>query len=79
MNFGNFGTFLTALGHPMANVRIQVPPNSGSQFLNYKHTFYIVLLALVDVQYKFIIIDIGSFGESSDRGIITHSELGEYL
>lgn len=39
--------------------------NSGSNF-NYKKTFLMVLLALVDANYKFIVVDIGSYGKNSD-------------
>jgi hypothetical protein len=55
------------------HVRIQTPPNSCSQFFTYKRTFSVVLLALVEAQYKFIIVDIGSFGKHSDGGIFAHS------
>lgn len=38
-----------------------------------------VLLALVDANYKFILIDIGSYDKNSDRGIFSHSKMGEAL
>lgn len=55
------------------------PPNSGSNFFNYKRTFSVVLLALVDAQYKFIAVDIGSYGKNSDGGIFATSKLGKAL
>jgi hypothetical protein len=61
------------------HVKVQAPPNSGSKFFNYKHSFSAVLLALVDVRYKFTVVDIGSYGRSSDGGIFAHSKLGKYL
>ncbi|KAJ8890739.1 hypothetical protein PR048_010248 [Dryococelus australis] len=33
------------------HVRIANPSNAGSQYFNYKHFFYIILLGLVDADY----------------------------
>jgi hypothetical protein len=35
------------------HTEIQAPRSSGSLFFNYKNTFSVVLLALVDANYKF--------------------------
>ncbi|XP_030747047.1 protein ALP1-like [Sitophilus oryzae] len=61
------------------HVLIQCPPNSGSQYFNYKRTFSIVLLALVDHNYNFIFIDIGSYGSISDGSIFAKSSLHQAL
>jgi len=61
------------------HVTIQAPPNSGSNFFNYKKTFSVVLLALVDAQYNFIAVDVGAYGKNSDGGILAHSNLGKSL
>jgi hypothetical protein len=61
------------------HVKVLASPNSVSKFLNYKHSFSIVLLALVDVRYKFTVVDIGSYGRNSDGGIFAYSKLGKYL
>jgi hypothetical protein len=61
------------------HVKILASPNSVSKFLNCKHSFSVVLLALVDGRYKFTVVDTGSYGRNSDGGIFAHSKLGEYL
>ena len=61
------------------HVIIKSPSNSGSLYYNYKSTFSIVLMALVDAHYKFIYVDIGAYGKQSDAGIFAHSKLGTAL
>lgn len=56
------------------HIRIRKPPKSGSRFFNYKKFFSIVLQAVVDVNYRFMFIDVGSAGGQSDGGIFTVSE-----
>jgi hypothetical protein len=60
------------------HTEIQAPHNSGSFFFNYQKTFSVFLLSLVDVNYKFIIIDVGGYDQSSD-GLVTRSILGKSL
>lgn len=61
------------------HVEIQAPPNSGSNFFNYKKYYSTVLLGLVDSEYKFIAIDSGAYGKESDSSIFVESELGKRL
>lgn len=58
---------------------IFAPPNSGSQFYNYKRTFSFVLMALVDENYKFTAIVVGSYGRNSDGGIFASSNFEKSL
>lgn len=44
-----------------------------------KKTFSVVLLALVDANYKFIAVDVGAYGKASDGGIFSKSKLGKAL
>ena len=55
---------------------IQSPPNSGSLYYNSKGYFSLVLMALVDHQYKFTYIDVGEYGSNSDSNVFRNSNLG---
>lgn len=61
------------------HVTIQAPPNTGSMFFNYKKTFSIILLALVDAHCNFIAVYVGAYGKSSDGGVFANSSLGKAL
>lgn len=58
---------------------LNTPPNSGSQYFNYKNQFSIVLLGICDADYKFIYFNVGAYGSESDGGIFKDSELGQKL
>lgn len=61
------------------HIRIVAPKNSGSMYHNYKGYFSIVLLALVDSDYKILWADLGACGSSSDSQIYNASELKERI
>lgn len=61
------------------HVAIQAPPNSRLLFFNYKKTFLIILLVLVDAPCNFIVVDIGTYGKNSDGRIFTNSNFGTRL
>lgn len=61
------------------HVRVRSPSNTGSLFYNYKDYFSIVLLAIVDANYKFIAVDVGSFGREGDSGIFLKSNMGKKI
>ena len=53
------------------------PAKSGSLFYNYKGSFSVNLMALVDPDYKFIHIDIGNYGSNTDGQVFKKSEFGK--
>ncbi len=59
------------------HIVIQKPPKSRSYFFNYKHTFSINLMAIVDAAYKFISIEVGSVGCNNDSTVFTKSGFGK--
>ena len=57
------------------HIRVKKPPQSGSSYHNYKKYFSLLMLALVDAEYKFLWYDIGTPGSCSDAQIWNGSEL----
>lgn len=58
------------------HIAMKAPNNSGTTYFNYKKTFSINLMAIADASYKFITVDIGQMGSSSDGGVWDHSNFG---
>ena len=57
------------------HVALKKPKNSGALYHNYKGFFSIVMLALVDGQYKFRWVDVGTAGSCSDAQIFNAGHL----
>ncbi|KAK7160675.1 hypothetical protein R3I93_008363 [Phoxinus phoxinus] len=57
------------------HISIQPPGHSGSTFRNYKGHFSVVLMAVVDANYKFVYVNVGAQGRLSDGGLFAHSDL----
>lgn len=53
--------------------------NSGSDYINYKGTFSIVLMALCDADYNITYANIGCQGRISDGGVFSNCSLSEKL
>nr|CAI5838217.1 unnamed protein product [Callosobruchus analis] len=58
---------------------IQAPIKSGSNFFNYKSTFSIVLMTVVDANYNFIFADVCCQGRISDGGVFRNTIFNQKL
>jgi len=59
------------------HTEIQALNNRGSLFFNYNKTFSVVLLALVEANYKFTLIYFGRYGKSSDGRTFCKIDFGK--
>ncbi|GLH11498.1 Putative nuclease harbi1-like protein [Gryllus bimaculatus] len=57
------------------HIDMQAPSNSGSFYFKYKHTHRIVLMALVDANYRVIYADLGAKGRISDGECSLHEQI----
>ncbi|XP_041437218.1 protein ALP1-like [Xenopus laevis] len=70
----NFPNCLGALGGK--HIRVTMSFKNGSKYFNYKKYFSVVLLATVDANYCFTIIDVGSYGSTGDASAFRNSAMG---
>ena len=61
------------------HICIVCPTDSGAMFFSYKKYFSVVLQGLVDENYKFITVDMGSFGKQSDGGMFLASDFFSFI
>lgn len=57
------------------HVAIKNPSHAGSLYHNYKGFFSIIMMALVDADYKFLWVNVGTPGSNSDAGVFLQSTL----
>lgn len=61
------------------HIRCRKPKNSGSLFHNYKGFCSVVLMAVVDANLRFIVINVGAYGKEGDSTVFRDSPLGKKL
>ena len=75
-NLETHGMYHNAVGaQDGKHIAMEKPKNSGNEYFTYKGYFSVVLLALVDAEYKFVWVNVGSSGSSSDAQIFNRSRL----
>lgn len=57
---------------------LKCPARNGSTLYNYKHQFS-VILAVVDADYNFVYIDVGTNGRANDSGVFGRSVISHML
>lgn len=61
------------------HIAIVPPPDSGSFYYNYKGFNSVVLLAIANANYEFVMCDVGTNGRISDGGVLDNTRFGELL
>ncbi|XP_062567550.1 putative nuclease HARBI1 [Saccostrea cucullata] len=61
------------------HIAIKCPRNGGSLYYNYKGFHLLILMGLVDADYKFIWVDVGANGSASDATVFNNSELKDVV
>ena len=61
------------------HIVIRCPSKSGSEFYNYSKDYSVILLAIVDANYKFMYIVVGTNGRVNDALVFSKSTFNEVL
>ncbi|KAF0711608.1 protein ALP1-like, partial [Aphis craccivora] len=61
------------------HIRCKYPNDSGSLYFNYKKYVSIVLMAVVDANLNFVVIDVGSYGREEDSNVFKECAFGKQL
>ncbi|XP_013133854.1 PREDICTED: putative nuclease HARBI1 [Papilio polytes] len=63
------------IGHLDGRHIEMIRPKNGNDYINYRKNYSIVLLGLVDANYNFLYVDVGTPGKISDSEVFNNSNL----
>ena len=61
------------------HVTIRCPAHTGSQYYSYKKSFSTILFAVVDAEYNFLYVDVGTNGRVNDAAVFAKSAFCQAL
>ena len=61
------------------HIRLTCPFNAGSMYFNYKEYNSVVLMTVADSKYRFVYVDVGSYGKDCDSSIFKRSSLWQSI
>lgn len=61
------------------HIAIEKLYKSGALYFNYKKFFSIVMMAVANANYEFIMVDVGINGRISDGGVLSYTKFGKAL
>ncbi|GFO36024.1 nuclease harbi1-like protein [Plakobranchus ocellatus] len=67
----NFPNFVGSIDE--THQEIQCPKNAGSLYFNYKDNHSLVVQAVADANYNFVVLDIGDYGRNCDGSVFRES------
>lgn len=71
----NFPNCLGAIDGKL--VHVQRPINCGAQYFNYKRSFSVNMMAVVDAHYQFLYVCVGAQGSANDASVFNASSFGK--
>jgi hypothetical protein len=75
----NFHNICRAVDGKYVAINFKCSPKGGSKYINNKKFHSLILMALVDSNYRFLYVSLGAAGSASDGGVFSLCSLGEAL
>jgi len=76
-NYWNIPNCLGAIDGKL--VHVQRPAKCGGQYFNYKRSYSVNMMAVVDASYRFLFVTVGAQGSANDAAVFAGSKFGEAI